>query len=124
MIQSNRPRILIIDDDRETQSLWKDMLTLMGLELVSVFTLTEAEQQLSRIQEFEVIAVDACMSGNTPDTVPLVTKLRERFNGIMIAISNLPDFQAALIRAGCNFGCAKFDLHEKLPECLPSLVAA
>lgn len=110
-------KILIIEDLADMQTLFKEELGHI-FNVFSALSLEEAENVFTNYShELSAIAVDACVPGTTPTTPPLVKKMRETFQGPMIAISSSKEYRDMLREAGCNYDCEK----EALPNLLQKL---
>lgn len=113
-------KILIIEDLTDMQTLFKEELGNV-CSVLSAFSLSEAEDLFTNHgHELSAIAVDACVPGTTPTTPPLVKKMRETFQGPMIAISSSKEYREMLREAGCNYDCEK----EALPNLLQKILAS
>ena len=66
-----------------------------------------------------VIAMDACVPGDSPNSLGLIRLIRaEGFKGPMIAISSLYEYRMQLIEAGCSHECSK----DSLPALLEGML--
>lgn len=120
-----KPKILIIEDNRNIQQMFSIMLR-DHFEVLQAFTLTEAELLFyEEGDHLAAIAVDACLEGSTPDTIPLVAWMHRTFDGPIIAISNMPAYNDELVAAGCTIACtSKAELPHLLMEILTRESAA
>lgn len=97
-------KVLAVEDEEMIQNLWRRQLE-GKVEIISAFTIKEAEGKFSANPDVAVILMDGCMPGNELNTLPLVRKFRETFTGQMIATSSR--FSWELVKAGCSYECAK-----------------
>lgn len=111
--------ILIIEDDTLLQETYADIL---GEEFTvhTAFTVKDAESLfLLHRNSLGAVVVDACVPGNTPNTIPLVRYMRAAgFEGPIIATSGDPDFQEELMRAGCSHQSGKAEVIATLQDLL------
>ena len=91
-----------------------------SLTLIEASTLDEARERFFEHREsLAAIALDACLHGDEPDTLPLLAEMRASdFQGPIIACSSSPDYRQELMKAGCDFESSK----EKLPKLLKKLL--
>jgi len=109
-------RILIVEDNRDVQMFYKDLL--IGLEIVCAFTVEEARQAFMDNSNFAAIVMDACVPGDEPTTPPLVRDFRKTFKGPMIATSSDDGYNNELMAAGCDYKSFKYNLHQTLLQIL------
>lgn len=109
-------KVLIVDDCRELQKLWQ--LHLQGTaEVFSALTIEEAEKIFSHYHtDLCLICMDACVPASTPNTLPLVRKMRQTYKGHMIAISTMSEYRKLLKDAGCDEEVDKELLPTKIEE--------
>jgi hypothetical protein len=115
-----RPSVLIIKDNqvhptkREAQMVGK-------VHFVSTKSISAAQQLLTRAQEagndFAAIVVSGSLTQNLSEIISLVEEIRQRnkFAGIILAISATPAGKQALLEAGCSTVVA---CQEDLPDVL------
>jgi hypothetical protein len=51
--------------------------------------------------------MDACLAGEKPDTLDLTRKMRETYDGIIIAMSRDTSFRRQQLQAGCSHESSK-----------------
>lgn len=74
-------------------------------------------QAMSSLFDFkpDVCAIDSCFGPDRQiSTAPIINSIKKIFKGKLIAISNIAYTRFPLVRAGCQFECAK----GRLPEIL------
>ena len=110
-------KVLLVEDDRFMHEWLSDKLN-GKVELISAFSIEEAEQQFAANPDIAAIVMDACVPGNRPTTPPLVRKFRETFTGPMIAASTISAYKQMLIGAGCDHECEKENVPAKVLQVL------
>jgi DNA-binding NarL/FixJ family response regulator len=110
-------KVLIVEDHRFLQEQWKEELS-GKVEILSAFSISEAEEKFVENSDIDLIVMDACVPGNNPNTSPLVEKFRATFVGPMIATSSISGYRQQLMRAGCDYECPKEGVVKKLSELL------
>ena len=111
------PKILIVDDFKQWQNSWKRRLG-DKVEILSAFTIPEADALFSANPDINLIVMDACVPGDELTTPPLVRKFRETFKGPMIAVSSDEEYRKELMRVGCDHESEKEHLPKKVLEIL------
>ncbi|MFA6338715.1 MAG: hypothetical protein WCW87_01485 [Candidatus Paceibacterota bacterium] len=94
-------KVLVVEDQKwfhDALHHWFDG----DLKIVSALSIKEAEKQFASNPDIDVILMDGCVPGNEFNTRALVLKFRETFNGPMIAISSIEEYQDLLVEAGCS----------------------
>ena len=85
----------------------------MGLgekvEVLFAWTHDQARTAVANDKGIVLILMDACLKGNTPDTLELVREIREIFPATfpIIGVSSSANYCEMLIQAGCNYGIVK-----------------
>jgi len=99
-----KPIILIVEDDKYLQKFWKKLLK--EVRVLSAYTVKQAEILFSSNRDkIELIAMDACVPGDAPTTLPLTREIRKVFKKPMVAMSSSSDYRKELLRAGCSHEC-------------------
>lgn len=107
--------ILLVEDDARAREVivkafthdWPDSLVVHEAETIA--RAKELFQQHGA--ELDLILMDACVPGNSPNTMGLVKSIRDGgFSGPMICISSLTKYGAELMEAGCNSYHTKRDI--------------
>ena len=112
-------KVLIVEDEvRRYYSAWQQELPSDRVTLLFAASVEEAEEQFSANSDIDVIAIDACVPGDEPTTLPLVRQWRQTFTGPMVAISSMSEYREMLLYAGCDYESSKKDLPKKLLEIL------
>jgi CheY-like chemotaxis protein len=115
----NPPIVLIVEDDSLLQETYADLLG-NHIQLYAAFTIEDALSYFDLHQHTLVaIVVDACVPGNTPNTLPVVRHIRESgFAAPIMATSSNPDYREQLVAAGCSHSCEKKDVAKVLMQIL------
>ncbi len=101
-------KVLVVEDNR----FYSDMIfSNFGSKVLvmKAFTIKEAENIFQENPDIDVILMDACVPGDTPNTMGLVSKIRETFKGPIITISSDSSYSKKLIEAGCNYESNKYE---------------
>ena len=114
---AERPKVLVIDDEEDNHWLWHTSLDAR-VQLLDAYTPEQGENLYYQHPDVKIIAIDACVPGNKPTTLPLVQRLRQHFTGPMIAMASLAEHRRELVRAGCNFQIEKERLSSQIRELL------
>ncbi|MBI4156033.1 MAG: response regulator [Candidatus Zambryskibacteria bacterium] len=110
-------KVLIVEDDSDWQSIWKRKLE-GKIQTITASSVEEGERLFNENPDVDAIVMDACLSGEEPDTPPLVTKIRQTFNGPMIAASGSSTFRQCLKSYGCDYESKKHNVSDKVLEIL------
>ena len=114
-------KLLIVEDDHSLQEAWKRAIEdYFGSEIIlfQATTIPDAQKLWDENPDIDVIAMDACVPGCEPNTIPLVEHIKGMFKGTMITISGSADYRKLLMEAGCDVECEK----SKLPQTLKRLL--
>jgi hypothetical protein len=111
------PKVLAIEDDWHYHDYWKEKLG-DKVELISAFSIEEAEEKFAANPDVAAIVVNACVRSDEPNTPPLVRKFRATFTGPMFAVSCLSAYKKKLMLAGCDYQSGRGDLPEILGRVL------
>ena len=100
-------KVLIIEDDQETQELYRDILKISDpthrITLLMASTQPDAEMLFSDNPDISVIIFDGNVpGGKEKTTLALITKFRQSFKGPMIATSNDEKLQKIMVEIGCS----------------------
>ena len=107
-------RILLIEDNYDKQKMFIDALKDKAT-IACATTEEQAREIFDKTQNITLIAVDACLVRDEPDTLGLVAYLRSKYIGPIIAISSNKDYNQKLMNAGCS--------HQEKKDNAPSLIA-
>jgi CheY-like chemotaxis protein len=110
-------KVLVVEDCESYQRIWSEELN-GKVELVSAFSIREAEEKFAANPDIVAIVMDACVPGSEPTTPPLVRKFRTTFTGPMIAASSDEKYRKELMLAGCDYQSNKSGLPEVLCKIL------
>jgi CheY-like chemotaxis protein len=112
-----RPKILLVDDDKDDILLTQKSLESKNCEVVSTTSVTEAFKQIGT-QRFDVLITDLHMPG-AGDGFALVTAMRHfQPDALTLVVSDFPDVQkaaAAILLQADEVLVKPFDV-EQLPE--------
>lgn len=104
-----RPKVLIVEDRRINQEIYA--AELQGkVFLMQAMNLEDGQRLFMENPDVALIVMDACLSGDEPDSISLVKKIRETFSGPMIAASAAAEYRKLLLRAGCSHESPKCDV--------------
>lgn len=107
------PIVLVLEDDNDWHNYWQKKLSEKTTYLRTQ-TISAALHDFNLTPEIAAIVVDACVPGDSPNTMSFVKKARETYKGPMIACSNMPSYRRQLLDAGCDHQCDKASLPETL----------
>lgn len=116
-------KVLILEDGEMLVNLFKAQLHREPVEL-SIAATAAAARELFKREKFDVIVLDGIAPsepGRGPSLVgPVVAKeFRDKgYKRPLVAISNNPDAQALMKRAGCSHLCERDRLHGLIRELL------
>lgn len=97
-----KPKILIVEDEEYLIEL---LTAFLGEEVrvVSAKTLTEGERVFKENSDIELVVMDCCVPGKTPNSMWLVQKIRKNgFTGPIIAKSSDPKNFQKLLDTGAS----------------------
>ena len=111
---ANKRKMLVIENDPDWQNIIADIVgdsfkIIQALDPINAIKLYESNPDVTIILMAGYLFED----NEEDDTTPLTELIREKFSGIMIAISSSKHMNNKLLKAGCNYFCAKdypFDL--------------
>lgn len=95
-------RVLLLEDSREVQGMWRLVLNLNGSTTVSAYRVEQAEAEFRSDPEgFGAIVVDGCLPDGS--SVAFVEEVRQSgFSGPIICASDDEDLRERLMQAGCT----------------------
>lgn len=101
--------VLIIDDDRATQELYrKDFRYCPEVTIIPAYTLTDGYRLFSDTLIIDLIVVDGCVDDhNKLDSLHLIKYIRSLHTGDIIAASSSESNRLEMLKAGCNHQCDK-----------------
>ena len=106
-------KVLIVEDSQLMQHRWHRDLGGKFV-LIGALSIEEAEEKFIANPDIDAIVMDACVQGDSINTLPLVRKFRRTFAGPMIAISSSSEYRDMLVSAGCNYESSKDALPRRL----------
>lgn len=59
--------------------------------------------------DWDIIVLDGCI-GDTFNCLPVLHKIRQSFNGLIIAASSDAFYREIMVEAGCTRGCEKISV--------------
>lgn len=116
-ISKQKPKVLIVEDDRSWQNNYEDSLG-DKVNIIHAFTVGEGERLFLENPDIDLVVMDACVPGDKPTTLPLTSKIRETFYGPMIAASSDEIFRKQLMKNGCDHEAEKRWVPRKIRELL------
>jgi CheY-like chemotaxis protein len=97
-----RPKILLVDDDKDDIFLTQRSLESNNCEVVPVTSVTEAFKQIAT-QQFDVLITDLHMP-EPGDGIAVVTAMRHtQPEALTLVVSGFPDVQKAMALRECWF---------------------
>ena len=117
------PKILILEDSEKARDFFRTHFRGVPVEITIVGTAAEAREFLKR-DEFDVIALNGIVPsepGRVPSLVTpfLAQEIREKGDRRpLVGISDDPQAQQLLKKAGCSHLCKKEKLHGLVQELL------
>jgi CheY-like chemotaxis protein len=107
---------LVIDDNHNIQEFLRTTLPPFT-KVIQAFSIEEARKKFAEEEGITHILMDGRLNpaSKGSDTIELTKEIRQKFKGIMVAISQDDDFNKALIEAGCDYSSRKED-------CLPFFI--
>lgn len=116
------PRILLLEDDPSVIKAFTEVYGLTAV-VVTTTTLTEAEVVIDNMANtFHVVIIDACLGGNSPNTLRFPARLRENgFEKHIIGFSSEPQYLGSLKGAGCHQVCHKAEIFRVIDKLLQEL---
>ena len=114
--------VLIVEDMPRFWHPLKSQLVRSGLfsKVRVAQNIPEAEYRFETLKPLTAVLMDACLSGDDPDTLDLIRKMRETYGGIIIAMSRAPEYRRMQIDAGCSHESEK----ESAATCLLKLLSS
>src|SRR5213075_2951108 len=94
--------IFVVEDDRSLQKAWQNWWAAFdyNIEVVSAYTLEEAESLWREGGKKDIVIMDGCLDGNNYNTSYLIREIRQTFTGPMIAASASPELRKLMMQAG------------------------
>lgn len=111
------PVILVVEDEPAIHRWLCKEFSGQAI-ILSALTIEEGERLFQENPDLSAVAMDACVPGNKPTTLPLARKIRQTFKGPMIAISSLDEYRHDLMSAGCNYECPKGQTAQRIRQVL------
>ncbi|MFC1788274.1 hypothetical protein ACFLZY_03595 [Patescibacteria group bacterium] len=112
-----KPKVLIIEDDLYLQRFFASVLD-DSTTLLQATKLAQAERIFRDHPDLTLVSTDACIEDDSIDVLPLVSTIRQTYQGLIIATSAQLYYRTQLLKSGCDFECEK----EFLPFLVLSLV--
>lgn len=105
-------QVLIVDDSEDIQGLVGEVLVRYiedgKIKLYQALTIQDAERIISKKPPLDLILMDACVPGYTPNTAGLIKTAKNILPHCpIIAISSIDGHSNTLIEAGCGGKCKK-----------------
>jgi hypothetical protein len=106
MEKQNKPTLLLIEDVISNQKKFIAVLQNIA-DITCVGSEVWARKVFNDNKEFDIIAIDACLTGDEVDTIDLIKFMR---------LTSMDKYNKMLLAAGCS--------HKALKEHAPGLIAA
>lgn len=115
-------KILIVEDSVDCQEMYMKEVGLPaeikalyealygGVSFLQAFDKGQALRLFVEHQaDIAIVVMDACVPGNSPNTLDLVKRLRweEKFRGPIVAASSSSHYREELVVAGCDYSVPK-----------------
>jgi DNA-binding response OmpR family regulator len=110
-------KVLIVEDYPDMNKAYEYGMR-DNFELLFAVNHEQALDLFAKNNDVDLIVMDACLKGDVPDTIPLVTEFRKTFTGPIIATSSSVEYRKALLNAGCTFQCEKSQVAQRAREIL------
>ncbi|MEK7662172.1 MAG: response regulator [Patescibacteria group bacterium] len=108
----DKPLVLVVEDKEWVCRSFSVRLEKFCRLLVAK-TEAEAEKLFKdNVSGLDLIGMDACLSGKTPDTLMLTQRIRADWRGPIITTSSDPSFNKKLMQCGASYACEKSDFPE------------
>jgi len=108
-----KPLVLVVEDKEWVCESFRVRLEKY-CKLLFAKTREEADKLFDEnSSKVALIGMDACLSGEIPDTLELTRRIRgDGWRGPIIAISSDPGLNETLKRCGASYACDKFNFPE------------
>lgn len=113
-------KILIIEDSPTWQGRFREILADRAEGKIILEQAYDMPSALALFEQkkFDLIAIDGCLTGDTPDGLTLAEEFRKTFDGPMLAISTSAELRQMMKERGCNEECKK----EFAPEMIMAML--
>ena len=102
----NKKRILVVEDNKSAHLLWSKFF--VGIASVSFAFDIEQAKNMFLSEKFDIIVMDCCVPGHSPNTMDLVVLMRQSgFKGPILANSSVHKYTSLLILSGASHSCTK-----------------
>lgn len=112
-----RPKVLLVEDNEEYLRHYRrelgEKVTLLVAE-----SLEDGERLFGANPDVALVVMDACVPGDTPNSMPLVRKIRQTFAGPIIASSSYEKYRMELMEAGCDREADKSEVPDLVGQLL------
>lgn len=99
-----RKKVLIVDDSKSFQAECMDLLPRNEIEILPAYTLDEGRRLfLENSQSIDLIVLDLNVEGELFDTLPLLSEMKETFEGPVLAVANSAKFAPVMLSRGCEY---------------------
>lgn len=121
MTVANMPKVLIVEDDKQWRDIWARQLRREGAEVLAASSLEEGERLFEANPDLALVIMDACVSSESPNSMPLVQKMRKTFQGPIVAGSGNSNYSKILMQVGCSHEAPKWDIPALVSQILKEL---
>ena len=117
--QKTMKTILIVDDSSAWVEMYVKRIPENIAHILVANTLADGEKLFSQNPNPDLIVMDCCVDHeNILDSLPLIRKMRETYNGDMVASSSNSIYRMDMIEAGCNLQADKGDIRPIIHKAL------
>jgi CheY-like chemotaxis protein len=95
-------KILVVDDDKDSQKFFADFVGILGGETLNAYTPEEAERLLSLNPDVAAIVMDGHLGEKEQNTSSLVARIKKSYKGPIWGNTGDRGVMGALKEAGCN----------------------
>lgn len=117
-----RKKVLVVEDMKYTARRIGRELEELGIEAIIANTLAEAEALFTQHKDqLDGIIIDGCVDGEEFDAPPFIYwVMGQGFEGVFMANSLSPDYNAAMMEIGCTVAAHKDTAARKMSKALSS----
>lgn len=104
------PKVLVIEDDQDVQSSIARQFNrhkIEGLILIQAYTIEDGIKELENNSDIDLVVLDGCLSGDTPDGLQGIPDIKRFYKGRIITNSRSPVMRKLMMSAGATDECDK-----------------
>ncbi|GEM_PF-4498021 len=87
----NPPKVLIVESDERLRGIWTRRLKREGVEVLETSSLEEGERLFEANSDLSFVIMDSYWSREELNSLPLVQRMLQTFQGPIVAGSGNPD---------------------------------